>query len=158
MSDGGSEKPSHVQKLIQRSTKHGLKSHPLYKTWKNMRARCLNKRASHYEYYGGRGIGICAEWSDFAAFHRWAVELWTAGLQIDRIDVDGDYTPANCRWVTREVNSQNRRSTKLTQEQVLQIFASDSTLSELARHYEISKSMVRKIKAKKTWKNVTTML
>lgn len=152
-------KPPHVQKLIERSTKHGLMWHPLYNVWKNMRSRCNSDEASSFIYYGGRGISICYEWDDFGAFHDWALSAgWTPGLEIDRIDVNGNYQPENCRWVTREINCQNRRSTKLTPDQVREIFDSSDRQRSIAAAYGISRSMVQQIKARQTWKNVTTTL
>lgn len=101
-----------VDTLVAMSTKHGGEKTALYSVWHTMKNRCLNPKADSYPGYGGRGITICSEWlSDFSEFRSWAKgNGYKVGLQIDRIDVNGDYTPSNCRWVTARVNGNNRRN------------------------------------------------
>lgn len=91
--------------------KHGKRRHPLYITWTNIKTRCSNVKVASYKYYGGRGITICGEWANsFESFFNFAMENgWQPGLEIDRINVNGDYSPRNCRFVTSEINSRNRR-------------------------------------------------
>ena len=93
-------------------TKHGLRKHTLYSTWHNIKARCNNINDSSYKNYGGRGIGICNEWGkDFFVFYKWAINNeWEHGLEIDRINNNGNYEPNNCRITTKKVNCNNRRS------------------------------------------------
>lgn len=84
----------------------------LYNCWEAIRQRCNNKNSKAYHNYGGRGISYCNEWEKFEPFCRWALSNgWRKGLDIDRIDNDGDYTPDNCRWITRRENINNRRMT-----------------------------------------------
>jgi hypothetical protein len=79
-----------------------------------MRQRCLSPRDHRWGDYGGRGIQICAEWqSDFRAFRDWALSHgYEDGLQLDRINNDGNYEPDNCRWVSRVTNMRNRRNSR----------------------------------------------
>ena len=79
-----------------------------YCSWKNMRERCLNPRHHNFPRYGGRGITICSEWSEFAKFLADMGER-PEGRTIDRIDVDGNYEPGNCRWATPKQQTDNRR-------------------------------------------------
>jgi hypothetical protein len=78
-----------------------------------MKVRCYNEKYEHYDCYGGRGIKIRDEWrEDFVSFKDWALENgYRDDLEIERIDVDGDYTPSNCTWETRERQVLNRRNT-----------------------------------------------
>jgi len=93
---------------------HRLRYHPLYKTWLNIKQRCTNPKRNDYSYYGGRGITVCDEWlASFQAFYDWCIANgWGKGLTIDRLNVDGNYCPENCRWVSRTVQAQNRRKQK----------------------------------------------
>ena len=91
--------------------KHGLSKDPLYSRWKTMKQRCYNPKCKSYKNYGGRGIQVCQEWkNDFLAFYNWAINNgYQKELEIDRKDNDGNYTPENCRFVTRSKNNKNRR-------------------------------------------------
>lgn len=79
-----------------------------------MKTRCYNPNSRDYQYYGGRGIAICAEWlSDFATFQNWAMSHgYRDDLSIDRINVNGNYCPDNCRWATATEQRHNRRDSK----------------------------------------------
>lgn len=91
---------------------HGGKGSRLYECWRQMRYRCNNPNNRAYEAYGGRGIKVCEEWLDFEIFRKWALENgYSDKLTIDRIDVNGDYTPSNCRWASSKVQLNNRRNT-----------------------------------------------
>ena len=78
-------------------------------------ARCYNDNNKYWHRYGGRGIKLCGEWlNDREAFYQWSIEHgYRKGLEIDRIDNDGDYTPENCRWVDRHTNINNRYNTPM---------------------------------------------
>lgn len=93
---------------------HGCSNTKLYGVWCGMKSRCEKEYIPEYESYGGRGITVCDEWKrDFIKFKEWAVENgYSNGLQIDRIDVNGNYCPDNCRFVTPMENSNNRRNNK----------------------------------------------
>ena len=89
--------------------KHGLYKHKLMGVWTTMKQRCFNPKASAYKHYGGRGIVVCEEWlNDFIIFYGWAINNgYKEGLEIDRENTYGDYSPNNCRWRTHSENTQN---------------------------------------------------
>ncbi len=88
------------------------KKHYLYNTWVQMRQRCFNEGCVPYPYYGGRGITVCDRWaSSFSSFVE-DMGPRPEGASLDRIDNDGDYTPENCKWSTKEEQMQNRGGRK----------------------------------------------
>lgn len=89
--------------------RHGMSRHPLYRAWRNMKARCLDPSRKEYRRYGGRGISVCREWMKSDDFLAWAkTHGYRRGLTLDRRENDGDYTPDNCRFVTRLEQQKNR--------------------------------------------------
>lgn len=94
-----------------------------------MITRCENKNATGFEHYGGRGIGVCAEWHEFNRFYEWAMETgYSNDLTIDRIDVDGGYSPDNCRWIPFEDQGLNK-----TNSVFLSLNGTSKTVSEWAK-------------------------
>lgn len=92
--------------------KHVFSKTRLRQTWYDMKRRCYDTSRKRYEYYGGKGITVCEEWKNsFIAFRKWALSNgYQDGLQIDRIDSNGNYCPENCRWVTPHQNKMNKTS------------------------------------------------
>ena len=84
--------------------------HPLYRRWAAMRSRCNNPNSQDWSDYGGRGIKVCAEWATFERFLSDMGDTYKEGLQLNRVDNNGDYTPTNCNWVTPSANQKNRRN------------------------------------------------
>ncbi len=91
--------------------RHGLAGHPLYDVYCGMVRRCNNPKSSGWKWYGARGIRVCQDWmDDRVAFINWGLSSgWQPGLQLDRIDNNGNYEPSNCRFVTRVQNMANTR-------------------------------------------------
>ena len=94
--------------------KHGLKHTRLYSIWCAMKARCSNPHTKSYRNYGGRGIAVCEEWNnDFMCFYNWAMSNgYEENLSIDRINVNGNYEPSNCRWTDTETQANNTRTNR----------------------------------------------
>lgn len=91
---------------------HGNSSHPLWKVWSNMLQRCNNPSSISYKNYGLRGIRVCQEWLNFDAFLEDMYASYQPGLQLDRIDNDGNYCKENCRWSTVTENLRNTRGNR----------------------------------------------
>jgi len=90
--------------------RHGMKGSRLYSTWRNMKTRCLNQNVPNFINYGGVGITVCDDWLSFIPFMKWALSNgYTDKLTIDRADVHKGYTPGNCRFITTEEQSRNRK-------------------------------------------------
>lgn len=93
-----------------RMTTHGKINTRLYSIWGGMKSRCHNKNGPGYYDYGGRGITVCKEWENFDQFYEWAMKNgYRDDLTIDRIDVNGNYEPDNCRWITNAEQQRNKR-------------------------------------------------
>jgi hypothetical protein len=101
----------HKERNAELFSTHRKTKDPLFRIWRGMKYRCERTKSINFAIYGGRGIRVCDEWQDVEAFIRWANQNgYVSGLQIDRINNDGEYSPSNCRWVTVKVNSNNRRT------------------------------------------------
>lgn len=103
-----------IEAASERRTTHGMSTTRLFKIWSGMKTRCNNPKSSSWAHYGGRGIRICSVWESFAQFCAWALANGYAdNLSIDRVDVDGSYSPDNCRWATTAEQKLNTRKNKL---------------------------------------------
>lgn len=117
----------------QRRT-HGMSKTRIYHIWLSMKKRCDCKKYEHYENYGGKGIKVCDEWNkSFEEFYKWALKNgYEENLSIDRIDVNGNYCPENCRFANQKAQVRNRTNTVfLTHE------GDTKTLMEWCEKYDI---------------------
>lgn len=111
----------------------------LYQTWKNMRRRCRDPKNTRWARYGGRGIAICPEWDDYAVFRMWALSAgYTDELTIDRINVDGNYCPENCRWETPKTQANN-----VSRNHLIEFEGREITMSQLADELGLSYSALQ---------------
>lgn len=93
--------------------RHGVKKHPLYQTWLNMKNRCSNPKSQDWSRYGGRGIKVCAEWAnDFECFVNDMGDR-PKGYTLDRVDTNGDYCKDNCRWANKYEQAWNKANSRV---------------------------------------------
>lgn len=111
----------------------------LHKIWEGMHDRCGRKGHSYYKNYGGRGISVCPEWGDYKTFKDWAMENgYSDRLTIDRVDVNGNYCPENCRWATMREQQNNKRTNH-----IVCLGAISHTISEWSEMLGIGKTTIR---------------
>ena len=107
----------HRKEVLKRggkaNLKHGETNNRLYNIWRGIKKRCRLKTNHGYKWYGAKGIDVCDDWYDsYEKFRDWSLKNgYKEGLTIDRIDVDGDYEPNNCRWVAWITQENNRSNT-----------------------------------------------
>ena len=125
------------ERSSQFHTKHGGSQTRLYKEWSKIKQRCNNKNNDRWSDYGGRGIKVCKEWEEsYEAFCDWAMENgYQDDLTIDRIDVNGNYEPGNCRWITNQAQQHNRRNNHY-----ITYNGETRTITEWARMYGLSEN------------------
>lgn len=118
----------------------GFSKTRLYRIWSLMKKRCYRNENENFKHYGGRGIEVCDEWKkDFIAFRSWALSNGYAdNLSIDRIDVNGNYEPKNCRWVDTKTQANNRRNNR-----IIIYLNNEYTVSEFADFLKVSYWTVR---------------
>ena len=122
------------------SSTHNDTKTRLFKIWSGMKERCYRTNHKHYKNYGGRGIEICTEWKDdYLTFKQWALcNGYKEKLTLDRINVNGNYEPQNCRWITVKEQMNNKRNNH-----IIKIEGEMLTISQISEKYKIPKSTVR---------------
>lgn len=133
--------------IASRSKTHGMSHTRIFKLWTAMRERCSCQSLISYPNYGGRGIKVCDEWQNsFVAFLDWSIANgYSDELSIDRIDVNGNYCPENCRWVTVKVQANNKRNSRM-----LTLDGETHTLAEWSELTGVKQATIS-IRLKKGW-------
>lgn len=126
------------QKVGSINRSHALSRKPVYRSWQAMKSRCENPNDTHYANYGGRGISVCPEWSD--SFERFYLDMGDrpAGMTIDRRNNDLGYFKDNCRWATHSVQSNNKRTNILWNNESLSI-------KQLAERMNVPRTSLNKL-------------
>lgn len=145
-------------KINKPHLKHGKRNLRIYHIWLNMKDRCNNKNNSNYKYYGERGINVCESWQrDFMTFYEWAMANgYQDNLTIDRIDVNGNYEPSNCRWITLEEQQNNKTNSRyitydnktytISSWEKMQGFKRGLVRDRLKRGWTIERALTEKVK------------
>lgn len=122
---------------MKRTMRHENKN--LYNRWYRMKRRCFDPNNKDYKDYGGRGITICDEWLNFDNFCMWALENgYAANLTIERIDVNGNYEPNNCKWATLLEQANNKRRNHF-----IEYNGKKLTISQWARELNIQPTLIQ---------------
>ena len=138
--------------------KHGGYADNLYKVWSGIKRRCNNPNEDSYDRYGGRGIVVCDEWKNkYPPFKIWAeANGYRKGLQIDRINNDGNYEPDNCRFVTPLENARNKNRNVLSMQFARVIrrlhFENNMTFPYIGKLFDIDPSLVKQVVFNQIWK------
>ncbi len=159
--NGKRDKSCGCQKYIligKSNSMHGESETKLYKKWLKIKERCLNKKDISYKNYGGRGITICPEWTDsYIAFRDWSLNNgYQEGLEIDRIDNNGNYEPKNCHFITKTENLRNTRTTKISIQianEIREMYKTGKySQYYLAKKYNVTRPNIGYIINNKTWR------
>lgn len=115
---------------------HGKSRTVEYRAWVHMRERCSNPNTQHFDRYGGRGISVCERWDSFENFYA-DMGPRPQGMSIERIDVNGNYCPENCKWATKVEQMSNTRRSRL-----FTFYGKTLTLSAWARISQVDKGVI----------------
>lgn len=148
-----------------RNRTHGQSKTKLYHIWYSIMQRCYDEKFRFYHHYGGRGIKVCEEWHDRDAFTAWAMENgFQDGLSIERKDVNGEYCPENCCWITKGEQQHNKRNTIYVdyhgEQKPLWWLAEQAginrrtLLSRIEHGWDIDDAMTRPVEKKKSRRSV----
>lgn len=129
----------HRDNVSKFTSKHGKSKTKLYGVWGSMKDRCRNRNHKRFLDYGGRGISVCEDWQqDYESFYSWAMAAgYTAGMTLDRIDVNAGYCPSNCRWISNDEQQKNKRNNRS-----ILFDGYQYTISELALKLGVSRSTI----------------
>lgn len=117
---------------------HGESTGKFYKKWSSIKTRCYNKNTPCYKNYGGRGIKMCDEWLDFWNFREWAYKNgYSEGLTLERIDVNGNYEPSNCKWIPMKEQAINKRNNSF-----IEYGGKRQTLSQWSKELGVGKEVL----------------
>lgn len=131
-----------TKRLIARNKARTMyeNTHPLYSTWRGMISRCTDKNSTSYKNYGGRGITVCDRWLGKEGFTNFVADMSPRPSKkhsLDRIDINGNYEPSNCKWATAKQQANNRRNNK-----TLTVHGITKTISEWAKHANVSRTTI----------------
>lgn len=155
------------EQIAKRNMKHGGSRSHIYMVWDGMRKRCYNPNEPAYKNYGGRGIRVCDEWlNSFVAFREWAIENgYSDGLSIDRIDVNGNYCPENCRWSDAKTQCNNRRTNRyitfneenhtISEWSAISGIPQDVIRYRLKAGWGVKRALTEKVRKRRWWKKPT---
>lgn len=136
---------SSAEKTALANTTHGCTHDRLFKIWTSMRSRCRNSKTPAYKWYGAKGVRVCKEWDEsYLAFKKWAYANGyddTAPMHhcsIDRIDVNGDYCPENCRWADVKTQAENKTTVRM-----IEYNGEKHSIAEWARIYGVHRDTLR---------------
>lgn len=116
-----------------------LENRRIYNCWSGMKSRCFNKNNQDYKDYGGRGITICEEWLTFDNFCKWSLANgYKDSLTIDRINVNGNYEPTNCRWASIIEQANNKRRNHF-----IEYKGKKLTIAQWARELNVSPTVIQ---------------
>lgn len=131
--------------------RHGLTNTPEHSVWSDMKRRCYDPRRADFKFYGGLGIIVCKRWMKFESFISDMGPRPSNHHTLERIDVNGNYAPSNCKWATRKEQANNtKRNVKLTLDD------KTMTISQWAEHLGISQWRIRS-RLKAGWNNKKTL-